>query len=137
MANYYASCRSNYFKVKDEDKFREYFSKVSGIEIHDRSDGSFCLLGCDIDGGGWPSVYYDEEQEDYIEYDFMDGIAEFLAEGEVAIFMEVGAEKLRYLVGYAYAVAWTGETMGVSIDDIYAQATDKFVGCNTITGCEY
>jgi len=137
MANYYASCRSNHFKVKDEVKFREYFSGVSGIDIHSRGDGSFCLLGDDPDGGGWPSCYYDEEQEDYIEYDFMDGIAEFLADGEVAIFMEVGAEKLRYLVGYAYAVAWTGETTTVSLDDIYEKAADKFVGCNEIKACEY
>ena len=32
MANYYASIRTNYFRVKDEKKFREFMAHVSGTE---------------------------------------------------------------------------------------------------------
>ena len=32
MANYYASIRTNYFRVKDEKKFREFIAHVSGTE---------------------------------------------------------------------------------------------------------
>ena len=41
--------------------------------------------------------------------------------GEVAILQEVGAEKLRYLVGYAVAVNHRGETLAVSIDEVYGR----------------
>ena len=32
MANYYAYIRTNYFRVKDEKKFREFMARVSGTE---------------------------------------------------------------------------------------------------------
>ena len=32
MANYYASIRTNYFRVKDEKKFREFMAHVSGTD---------------------------------------------------------------------------------------------------------
>lgn len=37
----------------------------------------------------------------------------------MAVLEEVGAEKLRYLIGQALAVNHRGETISVSIDDIY------------------
>ena len=32
MANYYASIRTNYFRVKDEEEFRKFMAHVSGTE---------------------------------------------------------------------------------------------------------
>ena len=32
MANYYASTRTNYFRVKDEEEFRKFMAHVSGTE---------------------------------------------------------------------------------------------------------
>jgi hypothetical protein len=38
----------------------------------------------------------------------------------VFVYCECGAEKLRYLTAWATAVRDTGETLHISIDDIYA-----------------
>ena len=135
MANYYASCRSNYFAVKDEAAFREWANTMPDIEMHFNSE-KFCLLGDNADGAGWPSYRYVEEGEND-ELDLEGELSQHLAEGEVAVLMEVGAEKLRYLVGYATAVSWTGETTTVSLDDIYERAVDRFTGCNPISDCSY
>jgi hypothetical protein len=135
MANYYASCRSNYFAVKSEEAFREWADTVPDIEIHFNSE-KFCLLGNNADGAGWPSYRCSEDSEDE-DFDLEQELSEHLAEGEVAVLMEVGAEKLRYLVGYATAVSWTGEVGRISIDDVYAKAAGAFVGCNPISDCSY
>lgn len=46
--------------------------------------------------GGLPSNRYDEETDGYVDIDLAKELAEHLAEGQVAILMECGAEKLRY-----------------------------------------
>jgi hypothetical protein len=42
-----------------------------------------------------------------------------LAEGEVAILVEVGHQALRYLIGFARAVAWDGRQHLIDLDDLY------------------
>lgn len=51
-----------------------------------------------------------------------DLVAAHLVDGDVAVFLEVGAEKMRYLGGIAYAVNSQGESRTVSLEDIYEQA---------------
>lgn len=52
----------------------------------------------------------------------------------MAIVREIGYEKMRYLVGYTVAVNAAGESLEVSLDDIYEAA--KRLGKH-ITACEY
>lgn len=122
MANYYASCRSNYFRVKDATAFRSAMAQVDGIRIHENERG-FCILGNDGDGAGWPSYRNDPNDDDEtVEFDLFGVVAEHLLDNEVAIFMEIGAEKLRYLVGNAVAVNNKGRRREVSLEDIYEKA---------------
>ena len=144
MANYYGSCRTNYFKVKDEEAFKAAIESLPDVECH-RSDGAidaehaglYCILGNNDDGGGWPSYQYDKEMDDYVEFDLIDEVYSHLADGEVAIFMEVGAEKLRFLVGYAEAVNNMGEREKVSLLDIYDKAKRLTSRPEDITQAEY
>ena len=76
--------------------------------------------------GGLPSSRYDEETDDYVDIDLTKELAEHLAEGQVAVLMECGAEKLRFITGFATAVSWTGETVRISLDDIYQKAQEAF-----------
>jgi len=120
MANYVGYARSNYFRVRDEAAFLTWVETLPGV-VARREDGSperFALLVEEGDDGGWPNWRYDEEGEDE-EIDLHAELAGHLAEGEVAVLQEVGAEKLRYLVGYAVAVNHRGEKLAVSIDDVY------------------
>jgi hypothetical protein len=123
MANYVGYARSNYFRVRDEAAFLCWSETLPGV-VARREDGNqqrFALLVEDGDDGGWPNRRYREEAGDEEEIDLHAELAGHLAEGEVAVLQEVGAEKLRYLVGYAVAVDHRGERLAVSIDDVYAK----------------
>ena len=120
MANWYGSARSNYIRVKDREAFLEWAASLPDVEVVDR-DERFALL---VTGdGSWPSFRCDREDE---EFDLAVEIVGHLAEGEVFIFQEVGAEKLRYLTGWAKAVNSAGETLEVSIDDIFRLVSDHW-----------
>ena len=128
MANYYASARTNYFKVKDLDKFKEEMNKHE-VEVVSQED-KVAVLSCNGEGAGFPS--YDHETDE--DLDFARIVSTHLEEEEVAIFMEVGAEKLRYLVGIAEAINSKGEVRIISLDNIYKEAEE--LGKN-VTAVEY
>jgi hypothetical protein len=78
--------------------------------------------------GGWPSFRSRQDQEDQEDdaIDLAAEIADHLAPGEVCIFQQVGAEKLRYLSASALAVNAAGETLQISIDDIYTLVRERW-----------
>lgn len=124
MANYYANARSNYFRVTDREKFATRMEAFPDVSVHDGKDGSLCLLADQGDGGGWPSCAFDSETDDYVEADLFGVVAQHLAEGEVAVFLEAGAEKLRYICGFAVAINARGERREVGLNDIYDLAAE-------------
>ena len=129
MANYYASARSNYFKVKDLDAFAKAMFPFD-VEISEGKHG-VCLL-CRGDGG-WS--WYDPDIEE--DQDPVDLIAPHLQDNEICILMETGAEKLRYLIGYAIAFNNRKEGVDVNLKNIYEQARKKFGPAASITDVEY
>lgn len=63
------------------------------------------------------------------EFSWEDHIMPMVAEGEVFIVMEAGAEKLRYISGYAEAYCRKGKEVGMtalSLYDIYEKASGAF-----------
>lgn len=133
MANYYASCRSNYFNVKDDDAFNEEMSAIPSIEVRNTEKG-FVILGDCPDGSGWPSWIYDEETGEESEIDLPEIVSKHLVDGDVAIFMESGAEKLRYVAGYAEAINNKGERKSINLAQIFELA--KELGTN-VTDASY
>lgn len=120
MANYYGSARSNYFRVKDLAALKEWCAKYK-IQVHEDEGraGYVALLPGDYtDDGTFPSYDHDTEEDFRIE----EKIQEFLAEGSVAVFMEAGAEKLRYITGHAIAVNSKGQMLTLTLNDIYEMA---------------
>jgi len=107
VADWCRSARSNYFRVKDPEAFKERADSVPDLaaeqETEGKDKGNFMLWSAD-EYGGWPTGRYNEETEDYEDYDLASELSEHLAEGEVAVLLEIGAEKLRYLSGFAVAV---------------------------------
>jgi len=137
MANYIAHCRTNYFKVKDPTRFSADLLNVPDIKFEE-SNGTFVLYGDNPDGAGWPCMLDDDSDPDgWVDFNLPLFVANYLADDEVAIFMEVGHEKLRYLVGYAIAVNSKGETHAVSLNDIYELASEMTDTPETITSAEY
>jgi hypothetical protein len=133
MANYYASCRSNYFNVKNDEAFIEAMSAVPSIELC-RTKNGFAILGSCPDGSGWPSWAYDEETDTDIEIDLPDIVSKHLVDNDVAIFMESGAEKLRYISGWAEAINNKGERKSISLSQIYDLAAELGT---SVTHAEY
>jgi hypothetical protein len=123
MADYYATARSNYFQVKDPDALRR---KLAGLDIDvltdDPQDPQRVVLLCRSDHGSWPNSRYDENADDDVEVDLAAIIAQHLTDGQVAVLMESGAEKLRYIGGLAVAVNNRGEQVSLSLEDIYERA---------------
>jgi len=128
MANYVSKVRSNYFRVKDAQAFREFISGLGlkpvskclnndGEETEVEGEELYGFL--DEDGEvGIPN--YDPETEKDI--DFPSALAKHLVDGEVAVILEVGNEKYRYLVGYALAVSSSGAIESVALNEIYDKA---------------
>jgi hypothetical protein len=121
MANYYGVGRTNYFAVKDEEAFRAALERFP-VEVVTSAEhpGKVAVLDANDDGGGW-NFYDDESEEDP---GIVDVMAPHLADGQVAVAMEAGHEKYRYVCGYAVAFNGAGESRQVSLSDIYALAKD-------------
>lgn len=136
MANYYGQARSNYFFVKDADAFLEEMKKYPLEVISKEEDGKklYGFLDADSDGGANYTNVWDEETKDDYEIDWSEVFQRHLADGWVAIIMETGAEKYRYLTGGASAYNNKGEIIHLDISDIYTLANQ--LGEN-ITRAEY
>lgn len=146
MANYYASWRSNYFLVKDEAAFMAWAKRLPVEVVAYLSDvgKQFALLPKDDeDSGGIPDsrevgeglpplstapedvedveAALDEERE---EIDFEMELSQHLQEGWVAVLIQTGREKLRYITGYAVAINSKGEKKSINLDGIYKLAEE-------------
>lgn len=136
MANYYETARTNYFRVKDEAAFRAFMDTVPGSEVHGSSTkpGMFCVLFTE---DGVSSSRFNEETEDWDEFDFMEELAPHLADKSIAVLEATGAEKLRYVCGYAVAINNKGERISININEIYKLATEEFGSDTEITEACY
>lgn len=132
MANWYGTARSNYFHVKDNAAFL-IWADACNLDSFQDKEGRYAIAA--LSDQGWPSSYIDEHGEDF-DLDLPMELATHLADGEVAILMEVGNEKLRYLTGYAVAVNSKGDIISVGLDEIYKKAATAFNN-HDITRAEY
>jgi len=135
VANYSARTRTNYFRVKDVDALKETlapFGESLEIEVGEKFPNAIYLAW--EGDGGWPRYYWDVEAELVVDAWLPQVVAPHVEDEQVAIFLEVGYEKLRYLVGYAVAINNKGETREVGLDDIYELAGE--LG-SQITEAEY
>jgi len=128
MANFYGTARTNYFKVKDIEAFKDFVNSLSNCTLlEDVGKDEQKLFGfySDCDSGCFPSSY-NEETDEHEDIDIVEETAKHLAEGEVAVFMEAGGEKCRYISGWATAINDRGDSIYLSLNDIYKMAEDKF-----------
>ena len=138
MANYYASSRSSYAKMKDDDDFLNWAETIPDCEVikkevPDHGTLYGFLFGTDNDYGGIPNTRYVDDNE--YELDLHTEIQPHLAEGWSIIFMEVGAEKLRYVSGHA-AVITSTEMEFINLGS-WAEGALKTLGSPLSTACEY
>lgn len=137
MADYIASARSNYFVVKDSTAFEAWCVKRD-LEFwsgDSKYPNSYAVAPSrDCDHGTWP--WHETDDEDHTLVIF-DEIVPHLVDGQVAIFIEAGAEKLRYIAGTAIAIHSSGERVDLSLSEIYDKARSAFGEDAVITAAEY
>jgi hypothetical protein len=109
MANYYATIRTNYFSVTDEEKFRRIIGSCSAeddILIFDSEDGTgkvgFACMGSIY---GIPPTEDEDDTESDLDA-FYDALQAIIAEDDAIIITEVGYEKLRCLIGHCTVITW-------------------------------
>lgn len=124
MANYVATARSSYFKVKDADAFADFCERWN-LNMISRDDTNLHGFLCTDQDHGLPSEpddYQPDENGEYTWPSLIDELATHLAPGWVAVVMEAGAENYRYIGGYAVAVNAAGKHKDLALADIYTQA---------------
>jgi hypothetical protein len=141
MANWYGAARSSYFTVEDEEAFRAW-AKKRGLSLFEKTEPvkMFAITPNNeiTDSGGWPWIENSTDDEEDNTFSISEELSKFLQEGQVAILMEVGAEKLRYVTGVATAVDSTGKEITINLDLIYKLAAKKFkVPIAKISECVY
>ena len=146
MANYCCTIRTNYFHVKDEEKFRALMDRSYGCEDSielwkERDANGNTVFGFGVYGGisGLRSAGADED-DDYDEssYDeFLDGLQECVADDDAIIILEAGNEKMRYIVGSATIITSSNRAY-LDIEDLAKQKASEFL-CNPSwqTQCTY
>lgn len=153
MADFYGTSRSNYFRVKDEGAFLNFIGHVPGLvhELDDKDpalhmiwgdDGFGCfpnyaviakeeMPSCPWAADGSRGVETIEDSGDGesmdVQFSLPELLSQFLADGEVAVLIQAGAEKLRYISGWAVAIDNTGKKVSINLSDIYELAVKKFV----------
>ena len=133
MANYCCATRTNYFKVKNEEKFMDFMKNVHGsendIQIWTReSNGTkHFAFGCYGGISGWN----DTDDEDYdwdIAYDnFTNGLSRLVTEDDAIIIFESGNEKLRYLTGNAMIIT-SKDTAYININNAATRKAADMLG---------
>lgn len=142
MANYEATTRSNYFRVNDERAFFAWCDGI-GLEWWKRTSKTpeaateYAMTADTGDCGGWPTYRWNADNENYEEIDFFGELAMHLAPDTIAIVMEIGNEKLRFLQGYATAVHPDARTVAVSLSEIYERVEQTFGSGLTITEADW
>jgi hypothetical protein len=134
MANYVGTARTNYFRVKDRTAFEAWIDTVCyqdlSIMVKDAADP--LLVGLNATNGDCSGFSINYEDEDGEERNLLEGLAQHLAEGEVAVLVEAGSERARYVTGFAIAVmadaAEDGgyKSLEVSINDIYGLVESRW-----------
>lgn len=117
MANYEMTARTNYFKVKDEEAYKEFLGRFYGLEDIVSSEDKD--LHCIIFDESLP-----DEDENEEEVSFLSELSKYLADGWVLVYMESGHEKHRYVTGFATAINNKGETRHISLESIYSLANE-------------
>lgn len=144
MANYCCSVRTNYFHVKDVEKFKEFVKRIDFC-------GVVCELWEDTDEEGNPVfgfggesaiaglIQHDDEcDSDSAEYDeFVDELQKLISENDAVIILETGAEKLRYVVGQATIITPTQYQVINLTDTAIDVAKELLKDEGWSTKCEY
>lgn len=146
MDNYRCAVRSNYFHVKDEEKFLRLMSEVYGCENdielwEDKDENNKIIFGFGV-YGGISGVHLGQADEDMKYYDlsydkFIDILQECVADDDAIIILESGNDELHYIVGSATIITSTNRSHLDIIDLAKNKAAELLCNPSWVTRCDY
>ena len=113
MATYGCATRTNYFRVKDEETFRDLMARVNSEDCsvweknNDSGQKFFGFGGYGSINGVRPKGSNDDDYDEDCGYEidaFLNELAECVADDDAVLLFEAGHEKLRYVTGFVYVV---------------------------------
>jgi len=132
MANYEAKFRSNYFEVNDAEAFQA-FCERHNLELIEK-ENRFGFLMSNSTEGGFSNNGWDTEAEE--DTDVLGELCQLLAQGQVAIILEVGNEKMRYLNAQAWVINSEGKSKHLDLTDLAMEAAATLTTAEVL-GPEY
>lgn len=143
MADYNGTVRTNYFRIKDENAFRELMERVyPGIHVFEKLDpcghklfgfGSYEAIA----GVKLAAIDEDPDAQESAYDEFIRCLQECIADDDAIIMIEAGHEKLNYVAGKAEIITATdyryADITHVAVDI----ATEMLANPNWETCCEY
>lgn len=135
MANYVCAMRTNYFRVKDEEAFKELMSRVISEDCDvwekttDAGEKLFAFGGySSIDGVHPKGMPEDEDYDEFEVDDFLNELADCVADDDAVLIFEGGHEKLRYITG-SVTVVTSKDVKYIDIDSAGRDAAREML-CN-------
>lgn len=111
MANWYGASRSNYIRVKNVDAALAALEPLgTDTRRHPTKADYICITGND-DDGSFNTIDHETDQD----LEWSEWAKEHLVEGQVLVLVSSGAEKLRYVTGWAAAFDWRGQEVWVDV----------------------
>lgn len=124
MANYCGLTRTNYFRVRDVDKFKDIIRRIQchegeSLTIMEETINNVPHYGFYVEGvinGLIPTdddAYIPEDEYDEPEADrdyMLRELSKVIDPEDAILIMEIGNEKMRYLIGYADVITAKGCT---------------------------
>lgn len=117
MASYTGFGRTEPFDVKNVAALKEALIDAD-VTVHvEPGMSNTVVVLSELDDGGWTTFDEDDNEVDFIEL-----IVPHIADGDIAIFLHIGREKMRYLNSIAVAVTNDGRRITQSMSDFYSHA---------------
>ena len=109
MANYVGCVRTNYFRVKDMDAFKDIVSRIASEDkvslfVNEENPELVGFGSLSSIMGIYPEKYDEDEDIDFCTDELAAELQKVVAEDDAIIMTEVGNEKLRYVSGGAYII---------------------------------
>ena len=143
MADYSGTMRTNYFRVKDENAFRELMERVyPSVHVFEKLDTrGRKLFGFGayeaIAGVTCAAIDEDPDAQESAYDEFIRCLQECIADDDAIIMIEAGHEKLNYVAGKAEIITAT-DYRYVDITRVAVGiATEMLANPNWETCCEY
>ncbi len=142
MANYECATRTNYFHVKDAERFKAFMQNVCGsedeVDLWERQDaGGNTVFGFGCYGGIAGLKNSDGEIDDDSFDNFIAELQKHIADDDAVILLEAGNERLRYVTGGATVI--TGkECLYLDAESLAVQkAREQLENPDWATQCVY